>query len=114
MLARLARRLARDVSRLLATHREKVLDLQITQERVAWSAVELYAMAAVISRLQSMLNERPAARRDAAFERDLCVGKGYCHHAAERITHRLNDLFKNRDKETLAVADRVLELDEQR
>ena len=113
VLARLARRLARDVSRLLATHREKILDLQITQERVAWSAVELYAMAAVISRLQSMLNERPADRQNPSFERDLRVGKGYCHHAAERITHRLNDLFANRDHETLAVADTVLESDGQ-
>lgn len=110
VLARLARRLARDVSRLLATHRQEILDLQMLQERVAWSAVELYTMAAVISRLQSMLNEPPADNGASCFARDLHVGKGYCHHAAERITRRLDDLFGNNDKQTVAVANSVLNM----
>ena len=46
--------------------------------------------------------------------RDLLVGKAYCRHAAERIRHRLATLFDNRDEDTLAVADAMLGLGEEK
>ena len=33
----------------------EILDMQLLQERVSWSVVEMFAMAAVISKLQSLL-----------------------------------------------------------
>lgn len=112
MLARLTRRLARDVSRLLAKHREKILDRQLPQERIAWSVIEMFAMAAVISRLQSMLANANGNLTSPAFQRDLAVGKGYCRQAARRIHRRLDGLFDNLDRQTLAVADAVLDASE--
>src|SRR5687767_3394184 len=53
LLAGLTTRLARAVARLLATYKQDILEMQLLQKRVAWAAVNLYAMAAVISRLQS-------------------------------------------------------------
>src|SRR3954469_1017594 len=44
-LARLTRRLARDVIRVLGKYREDILDMQLIHGRIAWSAVNLYAIA---------------------------------------------------------------------
>jgi alkylation response protein AidB-like acyl-CoA dehydrogenase len=110
MLSRLTRLLARDVVRILRVHREGILDQQLLQERIAWSAIELYAMAAVISKLQSTLDHVAGNGHDTPhWRRDLLTGKTYCHHAADRIERRLHDLFDNRDDETIAVADAMLQ-----
>lgn len=108
-LARLTRRLARDVSRLLAKHQERILDEQLLQQRVAWASIELYAMAAVISKLATMLNpmEDDFTIEPSQRARDLVIGKGYCRHAADRVRHRLKGLFHNRDDQRLAVSDAV-------
>jgi acyl-CoA dehydrogenase family protein 9 len=108
-LANLTRRLARGVERLLRTYRQDIIDMQLAQERIAWSATELYAMAAVLSKLDSLaLSARLA---DAAqYQRQLAIGKRFCHHAARRIDRRLDRLFANDDAEALAVADAVLDL----
>ena len=107
-LALLTRRLARDVSRILATHRERILDMQLLQQRVAWAAIEIYAMGAVISKLQSLLEHAEGNGDNPQLARDLLIGKGYCRHAKNRINRRLKGLFRNRDKHRLIVADSVL------
>ncbi len=113
MLTQLTRSLARGVSQLLAKHRQKILDKQLLQQRVAWAAIELYAMAAVIGKLQTSLDEGPGHENSPALARDLIVGKGYCHHAAGRIGKRLKGLQRNGDRHRLAVADAVLGFDKQ-
>ncbi len=105
-LAKLTRRLARDTSRVLATHREKVLDRQLLHERLAWASIEMTAMAAVIAKLQGMIDDPNTDPK--ALERDLIVGKAYCRHAAGRVRRRLRGLFRNRDRSRLAVADAML------
>ncbi|MDB5319212.1 MAG: acyl-CoA dehydrogenase domain protein [Phycisphaerales bacterium] len=108
-LARLTNQLAREVSRLLRTYKQDILDMQLLQQRVAWSAVDLYAMAAVISKLESMLstaNGNGNGHHD--LQRDLLIGKGFCRRAANRITQRLNSLFVNQDAATISEADALL------
>jgi len=108
-LARLTTRLARDVFHLLRTHREKILEMELLQQRVSLSVVDLYAMSAVLSRLQSELTmEGSNGHMTDGMQRDLIVGKGFCHRAAGNVARRLNSLFRNNDQETLAVADAVL------
>jgi acyl-CoA dehydrogenase family protein 9 len=104
-LARLTHHFARDVSRLLRTFKQDILDMQLIHDRVAWAATELLAISAVLSKLQAMLEA------GSCSPRDLVVGKGFCHHAADRIEVRLNGLFENKDREVLAVADALLGLD---
>jgi len=121
VLARLTKRLARGVIRMLGKHREKILDMELVHERLAGAAIELYAMAAVISKLQSMLehvssngngngsgNGNGHAHGD--FARDLTIGRSFCAHAAERIDQRLRALSSNEDKALLRTADAVLAL----
>ena len=109
LLARLTRELARCVVRVLRVHREGILDQQLIQERIAWTAVELYAMAAVISKLQSTLDRAAGNGHDMPdWRRDVLVGKAFCRHAADRIELRLGGLFDNHDEQTIAVADAML------
>ncbi|MEE9211780.1 MAG: acyl-CoA dehydrogenase family protein [Phycisphaeraceae bacterium] len=110
-LASLTRMLARSVTRILTRYQQKILDMQLLHSRVTWAVVELYAMAAVIAKLQSMLEQAEHNGSHPQLARELVIGKGYCHHAANRINHRLKGLFHNRDKHRLAVADAVLGLD---
>ncbi|WP_428940181.1 acyl-CoA dehydrogenase family protein [Fontivita pretiosa] len=119
-VARLTRLLAKSVLRLLGRYRERILEMELIHQRVAWAVVELYAMAAVISRLEGMLQPGGVAAggngkgngHSAAgdhVQRDLLVGKGYCHHAAERIERNLRSLFDAADdRQVIAVADAVM------
>jgi acyl-CoA dehydrogenase family protein 9 len=109
LLAHLTRELARDVVRVLRVHREGILDQQLLQERIAWSAVDLYAMAAVISKLQGTLEHAEGNGHDLPeWRRDVLIGKAFCRHAADRIEVRLRGLFDNHDEQTIAVADAML------
>jgi alkylation response protein AidB-like acyl-CoA dehydrogenase len=106
-LAKLSNQLAREVSRLLRTYRQNILDMQLLQERIAWSAIDLYAMAAVISKLQTLLTATNGDRSED-LRRDLLIGKGFCRSAAERITQRLHALHANHDAAIVEEADAVM------
>jgi hypothetical protein len=119
MLASLTTRLARSVHKLLRTHRMDILDMQLLQERVSWSVVEMFAMAAVISKLQSILEAHGSNGHNGngngngngvedALKRDLLIGKAFCHRVYDAINHRFNTLWRNRDSELLEVADTML------
>jgi len=104
-IARLTKTLARDVVRLLATHREKILDLQLPQQRIAWAVIELLAMTAVVSKLAEMPQTSVS---HAEYEKAMIIGKGFCRHAGDRVAQHLHGLFTNGDADTLRVADAVL------
>jgi alkylation response protein AidB-like acyl-CoA dehydrogenase len=106
-LAKLTKHLARSVARLLRRYKHEILDMELLHQRIAWCVVDIYAMAAVISKLQSILATMNGNGRDHA-KKDLLLGKSFCHNAAERITQRLRGLFRNRDGEVLRVAESVL------
>jgi hypothetical protein len=109
-LAKLTTLFARDITRLLAKYKETILDYQMLHDRLAWSAAELYASAAVISRLQTLLDTTPMGNgHDAQIQHELLVGKAFCHDAADSIRARLRGLFRNQDREVVKVADAVLE-----
>lgn len=105
-LSRLTTMLARRVGSVLRKYKQDVIDMQLLQERITWAAADLFAMAAVISRLQSMLDHAQAG--SGSLNRDLIVGKGFCHRAAERIVQRLRSLSHNQDDEVIASADAML------
>jgi alkylation response protein AidB-like acyl-CoA dehydrogenase len=124
-VARLTKLLAKRVLRLLGKYRERILDMELIHQRVAGAAIELYAMAAVISKLQSQL---PGNLHDSHYgngngngngngrhtfiaddvRRDLLIGKSFCRRAAQRAERNLRALFSQRDDEIFEVADAVL------
>lgn len=115
-LAGLTTQLARAVLRLLATHRERILDLELLHARIAGAVVELYAMAAVTSKLHHLLLERGPARPGSGSsgnghntpDRDTAVGKAFCRNAAQRVRGHLHALSANEDERIVQVADAVL------
>jgi alkylation response protein AidB-like acyl-CoA dehydrogenase len=127
-LARLTKHFARAIIRQLATHREKILDLELIHERLAHAAIDLYAIGAVISKLQMMLesSERNGSsngsgngnghgngngKAHAQFERDMIIGRSFCHHASLRVARTLRELSNNADDRILRTADAVLDLE---
>src|SRR3954447_26105384 len=112
-LARLTRRLARDVIRVVGKYREEHLHTQLAHRRIPWAAVNLYAIAAVLSKLQSRLeaaaaNGQTNGHTPADLRRELIIGKGFCRRAAGEVSRHLSSLFRNDDTGVLAVADAVL------
>lgn len=113
-LARLTHGLARSIVRVLGAYREEILDMQLLQQRIAWCAGDLFAMAAVLSKLHGLLSSAGVTGKEmngnlgADLRRDLTIGKAFCHHAAERITQHLHGLFVNQDEEVSKVADVVM------
>jgi len=83
--------------------------MELLQQRISLSVVDLYAMSAVLSRLQSQI-VAAGGNGDVpeSLQRDLTIGKSFCHRAAGNVSRRLKSLFRNNDRETLAVADAVL------
>jgi acyl-CoA dehydrogenase family protein 9 len=109
-LARLTKLLARGVERVLMKYREEILDMQLVQQRIAGAVIHLYAMAAVISKLQSMLQAHSIATGNGhdQLDRDMIVGKGFCRRAEGIILRHMHELVENQDADVLAVADAVM------
>jgi alkylation response protein AidB-like acyl-CoA dehydrogenase len=120
MLSGLTKVFARAVVRVLGKHRERILDMELLHERIAGAAIELYAIAAVISKLQMMLNASANngngngngnghAHHQQHLTRDLVIGRAFCTHAAQRVRVHLAGLFSNQDQQLLAAADAALQ-----
>jgi len=107
-IARLTKSLARDVIRILSTHRERILDMELIHQRITGAAMDLYAMSAVLSKLQMMTEQYQTNGNAKQYDRDMIVGKSFCSNAARRIAQNLESLFDNHDQTILDTADSVL------
>jgi acyl-CoA dehydrogenase family member 9 len=105
-LGRLIWRFNLSVNRALIKYREPVMDMQLVQERIAGAAMEMFASACVISRLDSQLQgltqngaSAPANRRAAEL---------FLSQSFHRIRRFLAELTDNEDAALLATANSVL------
>ncbi|KAF1336094.1 Acyl-coa dehydrogenase family member 9, mitochondrial precursor, partial [Globisporangium splendens] len=91
---------------LLRKHGKKVVDEQLQLERIADSAIALYAMTATISRASSSLSNNLDS---AAHEQKLT--ELYCDNASDKIQKLLSELKSGvkRDDRLVAIADEVLQ-----
>jgi hypothetical protein len=97
----------RQTTRLLATHREAILDRQYLLARVANAATELYVSRCVLARLDHLFNDHHA---DAARKaEELATARYYLQTADRRIRSRLKELWDNDDEATTALAERILD-----
>ena len=110
-LGRLIWRFNLSVNRALIKYREPVMDMQLVQERIAGAAMEMFASACVISRLDSDLQgvsqngaSAPASRRAAQL---------FLQQSFHRTRRFLSELTDNDDAELLATANSVLGKEEQ-
>jgi alkylation response protein AidB-like acyl-CoA dehydrogenase len=109
-LGRLVWRFNLSVNRALITYREPVMDMQLVQERIAGAAMEMFASACVISRLDADLQgverngETPAGSRRAA--------ELFLRQSFHRIRRFLGELTDNEDEALLGTANSVLGKDD--
>jgi alkylation response protein AidB-like acyl-CoA dehydrogenase len=105
-LSRLIWRFNFAVNKSLIAYREPILDMQLVQERIAWSAMELFASTCVLSRWDAELQ---AARSNGSSAppnekaADLFLRQSFRH-----IRGLLEELNHNDDRAVLATAKAAL------
>jgi acyl-CoA dehydrogenase family protein 9 len=105
-LGRLIWRFNLSVNRALITSREPVMDMQLVQERVAGAAMEMFASACVISRLDSEL--QGVEKNGEASAGDQRAADLFLRQSFHRIRRFLGELTDNDDKALLAAANSAL------
>ncbi len=105
-LGRLVWRFNLSVNRALIAYREPVMDMQLVQERVAGAAMEMFASACVISRLDSEL--QGVSRNGETAPGSHQAAELFLRQSFHRSRRFLGELTDNDDKELLATADSVL------
>src|ERR1700719_4242701 len=105
-LGRLIWRFNLSVNRALIKYREPVMDMQLIQERIAGAAMEMFASACVISRLDSEL--QGVAQNGASAPGGRRAAQLFLQQSFHRIRRFLAELTDNDDAELLATANSVL------
>ena len=112
-----AESLAREVDRVLRRHGRQISEMQYVQRRVADVVIDLFAMAATVSRASAALTDRDdryarggAGRLEAAgeldaAERELRLCSGFCSKASARIRETLASFSQNDDDLMKSIAD---------
>ena len=80
--------------------------MQLIQERIANSAMEMFASACVLSRLDAELQS--AGRNGSAVPAEQKAAELFLRQSFGRIRRFLSDLSGNDDRDLLATADAVL------
>jgi acyl-CoA dehydrogenase family member 9 len=105
-LGRLIWRFNVAVNRALITYREPILDMQLVQERIANTAMDLFASTCVLSRHDADLQF--AQRNGSSSSPDRFAADLFLRQSFRRIRHFLAGLTDNDDKSVLATAKSVL------
>jgi acyl-CoA dehydrogenase family member 9 len=103
-LSRSIRRFAFSVLRLLAAHKEAVVDEQLKLNRIAESAISLYTATAVLSKIDHEL--RHTIDKGIQLYRNVATARFYCSYALDKLDASLSQLLtNNRDREIQALSD---------
>ncbi|MCC6213911.1 MAG: acyl-CoA dehydrogenase family protein [Polyangiaceae bacterium] len=98
-------RLGKAVERLVREHGTELVEKQNTQARLANVAIDLFAMAAVLSRTTAALR----ARGEAGSRRELDLATIFSGAAERRVNAGLTGLERNDDELRKAIAGRTYE-----
>ncbi|MBW3598970.1 MAG: acyl-CoA dehydrogenase, partial [Planctomycetes bacterium] len=107
--ARLAKSVSgfgRNVERLLRTYQTEIVDRQYHLARVADAAMDLYAAASVLRRLDAILRDHHLEESEQRFH--LATGRYFLTLADRRIRRSLRDLWDNDDEATTLLANKIL------
>ncbi|MFQ5729192.1 MAG: acyl-CoA dehydrogenase family protein [Waddliaceae bacterium] len=109
MLGKAIHGLAWAVVRLLARHREDIVERQLQLDRVASIAMAIYTTTAVLSRLDSDLAR--VKDNPEALAHDVAMGKFYCHQAMRMTQRLLKAINNNQDEELEKLSDQITGLE---
>jgi acyl-CoA dehydrogenase family protein 9 len=99
-----AKELHQATERVLMRHGKEIILKQFIQRRLADMAIDLYAMVAIISRVDTLLK---ANEKDA--EQDLLVAKTFIEDAWRRVRRNLRQIDDNIDGERKQICEMVYE-----
>ena len=92
---------------ILAKHGEDIIERQLTLDRLATIAINLYTVIASLSKLDEELQKNPWRKTNKELTNSTAVVKLYCEEAFQEIDQCLNTLFSNNDKEIEATSDQL-------
>jgi acyl-CoA dehydrogenase family protein 9 len=97
--------LAKNTEKVLRKHGREIAEMQFTQRRIAEMAMDLYAMAAVISRATSSLE----SKGDEGAAREVELATAFCEQASHRLKRNVRGFDDNDDEARKAIADHAYE-----
>jgi acyl-CoA dehydrogenase family member 9 len=97
--------LASAVERVLRKHGAEIAEKQFVQKRVAEAAIDLYALAATISRTTRAVE----ARGEESARREIELCQGFAVLAEKRLEERLGDMERDSDELHKSIAARAYE-----
>ncbi|HSH37744.1 MAG TPA: acyl-CoA dehydrogenase family protein, partial [Chthoniobacterales bacterium] len=98
------------VNRSLVLYREPILDMQLIQERIANTAIEMFASACVLSRLDAEL--QGIGQNGSSAPGNQRAAELFLTQSFRRMRTFMRDLTENDDRELLATANAVLGKDQ--
>jgi len=104
---RRSRKLARMLFYAILVHGPKLEKRQAVLGRFVEISAELFAMAAVCCKAQSLKSSKSAEQR-AGGAAAVALADGFCRQARRRIRERFHGIFHNDDKEIYTIAQRVM------
>lgn len=81
------------VEKVLTKYKKEIINKEFVLKRIADMAIDLYGMAAVISRLDTMLKENNSSK----VQQQVIIGKSYCEEAWRRIRRNSRQIDNNID-----------------
>lgn len=100
-----AKNLHVSAERVLIKYGKKLIDHEMIQERLADAQIDLYAMVASISRVDTDINRYG----EEACEDKILLCNAFCEQAWRRVRRNILMVDRNDDENILKVADRVIE-----
>ena len=94
------------VNKSLVAYREPIMDMQLVQERIANSAMEMFASACVLSRMDAEL--QGIGQNGSAGPGSHVAAELFLRQSFRRIRNFLRDLTENDDRALLATANVLL------
>ena len=92
-----------EVTKLLARHKEAIVESQLDVKRISDMAIALYTSTAVIVKWENDAHKRDAD--EEILKVDLARAKYYLHMAFDKFEHSLLLIKSNRDEETCSLSD---------
>lgn len=102
LLSKGVRRLGQKVVAVLKHYREGIVEQELELERIADSAIALFTMAAVISKLDSALSGKQTFETP---REEIAAGRHYCRMAARKADRKLDRLFCKNDRGVEELSD---------
>jgi len=97
--------LSREVEKVLRKHGRDIAEKQFVQKRIADVAIDLYALAAVLSRTTKLVEQRG----EEGARREIDLTSGFAMLAEKRLHERLENMEREDDELLKQVASRAYE-----